>query len=562
MVHHAIGYNDLPLELHHLVAEEITDTQSLLALTFVSQNLHIAYNPELFKSVNKVKGLITLATAQNERYPLRDTHPAAFVRHLDIWIPHEDLGGPEAHRKEVKLTRIVQEHMPRALHNISLYGRKATLRSLTIDLHIGTTSFAKLIGNIDEGKELFGSLQQLSIRCCFPVNDFRQSLVKLKMALGPSLLSIEFHRPLDDEVDGPTAADPRSFSKFLSQVGERCGNLTRLCIEVPGGQRKPFHDLQAQFDDRAFTFPSLEVFSLTDRRSFSQSVEHTRALDITTFIQRHRDIRELAYHCLHEMSFTENQDIVPNLTRFSGYLPEAGKLCKNGRRPLESLVVLIDRRSNEVVERDELYKDLKQTATIRRLIVQDTRHHQLFVEGICSYDIHTIVEACPNLTHLQCTFNQSATATLLESMLVLRNLSELEHLKILAVQGFCGVFKNQHDETLRHADLHRFAESSGRKLTLKIREALNQHQRLQTVLVVVYGWFGQPRPLFERPPIEVRFAFRKKNDGFHIERQIDNKEWDFGSPTCHTAIHQYTRHVAGEAKTFEILRGQAPSIEG
>lgn len=179
MVHPAIGYNDLPLELHHLVAEEITDTQSLLALTFVSQNLHIAYTPELFKSVNKVKGLITLATAQNERYPLRDTHPAAFVRHLDIWIPHEDLGGPEAHRKEVKLTRIVQEHMPRALHNVSLYGGKAILRSLTIDLHIGTTSFAKLIGNIDEGKELFGSLQQLSIRCCFPVNDFRQSLAKL-----------------------------------------------------------------------------------------------------------------------------------------------------------------------------------------------------------------------------------------------------------------------------------------------------------------------------------------------------------------------------------------------
>lgn len=141
-------------------------------------------------------------------------------------------------------------------------------------------------------------------------------------------------------------------------------------------------------------------------------------------------------------------------------------------------------------------------------------------------------------------------------MLVLRNLSELQHLKILAVQGFCGFFKNQHDETLRHADLYRFAESSGRKLTLKIREALNQHQTLQTVLVVVYGWFGQPRPLFERPPIEVRFAFRKSNDGFHIERQIDNKEWDFGSPTCRTAIHQYTQHVAGEAKTFEILQRQ------
>ncbi|KAJ4491000.1 hypothetical protein J3R30DRAFT_3694966 [Lentinula aciculospora] len=542
---HRVGFESLPIELDCLIANQITDTATLSALTLVSRKLYVVFTPELFRSVNRAEALPTLASSQNERFPLRNPHPASFVKHLDIWIPHKDYD-PQSSRNELRLLRIVQNCMPQALYNISVYGEKAVLRSFKIDLQTSTTSFTKLIGNIDEENQLFESLHELSLRCCFPVKDFRQSLARLKMALGPSLRSFELHRPTEG------GADPRSLSKLLSLVGEYCNNLTRLCIELPREREKPHKDLQVLFDDAAFTFPSLTVFSFTDDRNFLQPQVIQQAVDITYFLQRHTNIEEIGYHCLHKISLRQN-GMLPHLTRFCGFLPQALDLCGDGTRPLESLSISIDGGSNETHSAN-LISALKKTAIIRRLIIKETRLRRLYLQGFSSSSINSIIAICANLTHLQCTFGIDTTTMLQQSLRAISNLRRLEHLKLMTIKSVYKEIPKAEYEPFGAKEMRTFIKLTGHEIMLAMRDAFGAHENLQTALFVVYGWFGTPMPWFHRPPIQARFALRKGRNQFHIEDQNDSTEWDFGNITPRTATDDDTRFMAEESDTFDVLQ--------
>ncbi|KAJ3751523.1 hypothetical protein DFH05DRAFT_1519725 [Lentinula detonsa] len=539
-----IGFESLPIELDHLIADEIgADAITLSALTLVSRKLYDAFNQELFRSVNRAEALVTLASSQNERYPLQNSHPATFVKHLNIWVPHKSYD-PPSNRKEVKLLRIVERYLPLALRNISVYGQKAALRSLMIDLFIGTTSFAKLVGNIDEEKQAFAALREVSLRCCFLVSDFRQSLARLRMALGPSLQSIELLRPLEGE------ADPRLFSKILGQIGERCGNLTRLCIELPDQPQQTFRNLQTVFTSSTFCFPSLRVFSFTDVR-FSRPEDISQVVDITSFLRRHPGIEELEYQCLYEISLV---GILPKLTRFCGFSSEVVDVCGSyeGMRPLETIVVSLNR--GDELQRTELVAALRKVPTVRRLIVQDTWDHHFYVHGLNSLNIRSIVEACPNLTHLQCTFDVNATEKLQQNLCVIGSLSTLQHLKLDTVKSFDKCIQDAYGfMTFQAEDMLSFVESSGQELMLAIGHAFGRHQAFQTALVVIFGWFGPLLGTIHSPPIELRFAISNEHDGFYIEDQNDNKEWDFGTFTRRAPGCDCVRYLATERETFEIF---------
>ncbi|KAJ3799029.1 hypothetical protein GGU11DRAFT_778741 [Lentinula aff. detonsa] len=221
-------------------------------------------------------------------------------------------------------------------------------------------------------------------------------------------------------------------------------------------------------------------------------------------------------------------------------------------RPLETIVVSLNR--GDELQRTELVAALQKVPTVRRLIVQDTWDHHFYVHGLSSLNIRSIVEACPNLTHLQCTFDVNATEKLQQNLCVIGSLSTLQHLKLDTVKSFDKYIQDAYGfMTIQAEDMLSFVESSGQELMLAIGHAFGRHQAFQTALVVIFGCFGPLLGTIHSPPIELRFAISNEHDGFYIEDQNDNKEWDFGTFTRRAPGYDCVRYLATERETFEII---------
>ncbi|KAE9407246.1 hypothetical protein BT96DRAFT_986852 [Gymnopus androsaceus JB14] len=89
-LNHGSGFNTLPLELYHLIAQKNPDdTSTFCALTRVSRRAYEAFNPILYERIDTLT-LSTLALMEKARFPLTGPHPAAFVKSMVFEYPYEN----------------------------------------------------------------------------------------------------------------------------------------------------------------------------------------------------------------------------------------------------------------------------------------------------------------------------------------------------------------------------------------------------------------------------------------------------------------------------------------
>ncbi len=108
------------------------------------------------------------------------------------------------------------------------------------------------------------------------------------------------------------------------------------------------------------------------------------------------------------------EGLVPKLKVFDGDLPDCISLCREGKRPIELLLVAVNAMRAE--EEDKLKDALSMTKTVRRLALIDERLDTPVnwgwpgpAFGLSTETLRTILTACPKLTHFQSIMDVTAS---------------------------------------------------------------------------------------------------------------------------------------------------------
>ncbi|KAE9405108.1 hypothetical protein BT96DRAFT_357560 [Gymnopus androsaceus JB14] len=203
-MNHGSGFNALPFELYHLIAQHISDsTSTFCALSRVSKRAYEAFNPILYEKIDTLT-LSTLALIEKARLPLIGPHPATFVKSIVLEYPYKN-----------------PEYLTRSSLRIYSRDEKAKKERLVAMAPISSTTFLKLalaaINNVifygasvksfahrckglgfsevfqNTSFSAFSSVECFVIGCSFPTKNLRKSFGVVEELCGPSLTSFELH---------------------------------------------------------------------------------------------------------------------------------------------------------------------------------------------------------------------------------------------------------------------------------------------------------------------------------------------------------------------------------
>ncbi|KAE9405161.1 hypothetical protein BT96DRAFT_359448 [Gymnopus androsaceus JB14] len=220
------GFNALPLELYHLIAQHIPDDVSTFcALTRVSRRAYEAFNPILYEKTDTLT-LSTLALTDKARHPLTAPHPATLVKSMVFEYPYINPS---------RLTHIS------ALRVYSKDEKPNKLRPIAL-APTNPTTFLKLVSATIKNVIFYGaSIKSLEYRC-----------EGLEALCSSSLTSFELDLA-DSEGNAPT---PSAIAKILWKVQKSSSNITRLRIyfgsaSMSKSDKQPFRQV---FNNPTFIF--------------------------------------------------------------------------------------------------------------------------------------------------------------------------------------------------------------------------------------------------------------------------------------------------------------------
>ncbi|KAF9061286.1 hypothetical protein BDP27DRAFT_1429168 [Rhodocollybia butyracea] len=359
-------------ELFRLIAEEAGPqviTQALPASKFI----YNMFMPFVYESPPP-SALKTLALLDKERKPLRQSHPAAFVKRLSI-------SGKGWNADELKTA------IQHALQNIELHNPDCRLQSFSVAcanyaLPIVLPCAANSLLSLKE-LELYISYPTLCTRACV-------SLVTSLFALGLEKVTLALPRAFSL----PRFATIATLLKSLCDIASQ--SLTQLEFHVPSlqGNSDLHSKLPALLSDVTFVFPHLKkLVYIAEGHYFS----------LVPFLQRHPLITELRYfvNCPPDISsLLEERHLLPNLSRLHTYIHDA--LCfteiehtaKSVPHQLVALQVKLSKFSNSVDPGlNKLQKHLMLIETLRYLCIDDP----LLFGGFSYQTAVAFIQACPRL---------------------------------------------------------------------------------------------------------------------------------------------------------------------
>ncbi|KAF9066101.1 hypothetical protein BDP27DRAFT_1424241 [Rhodocollybia butyracea] len=340
-------------ELFHLIAKEAGPEVIKRALP-ASKFIYKVFMPFVYESPPP-SAIKTLALSDKEHEPLRESHPAAFVKRLFI------------------LGKGLSSAQLKAVLDNSL---SVTCSNYTLPIILGPCA-----------GECLDALKELTLSLSYPTMSTTTSISLVTSLYTPGLEKV-------------TLAISRAFSPprfttlsfLLDMLWKSAGqNLTHLEFHIPSvqGHVDLYSTLPTLLNNKTFVFPRLRKLVY---------IAEGYHLSLISFLQRHPHITELGYLAdkNHMQSFAwEGPVLLPNVSRLHTYFHDALWLITSCA-PHQLISLHINRCKytfDPAPVLCQIQKQLAHVETLRHLCLDDTARGT----GFESKTIAAFVQACPRL---------------------------------------------------------------------------------------------------------------------------------------------------------------------
>ncbi|KAJ3986460.1 hypothetical protein F5890DRAFT_1503470 [Lentinula detonsa] len=258
-------------------------------------------------------------------------------------------------------------------------------------------------------------LKELVLGPSFPQRNLGECLVLLGKicSISRNLVSLE----LNWDQNFMCAPPPEISSQVLSTLPKNCPGLEEITLRLQSSADPDLCvPLQQVFDSPDFVFPKLNKCHLYINKT----------MDITAFFLRHPAIQNLKYYNRFHESINDprfgkrlepGQVFLPNLTYFEGFALNFVAICCSNPNsesvlpPLDTVEINLDEEEERLGSEDGLelqvaFVDaLRSTSlTVKKLLSLSSNFDVKEDRGLPLDVIIAMIQACPGLTHFECTF--------------------------------------------------------------------------------------------------------------------------------------------------------------